>query len=204
MAQGPGGTPFNAPCTSRLAQHLQHHAKCACLEDTGGRLALDKGVHHFLEDFQWMQENVSTCPTWMAEIVPCLPVAEGHYNASGLGAGGIWFPGPHLAPPLGFTSTQPIVWWHRWPDFISSWLVMADNPHGSITNSDLELAGGLFHLDALSKCFDIREWTVLSKGDNLSTTFWECRDSTSTNSPLRVSPLPLWNAPTVLLILALV
>ncbi len=60
----------------------------------------------------------------------------------------------------------------------------ADNPHGSITNSNLELAGNLLHLDALSQCFDIREWTVLSKGDNLSTTFWERWGSTSTNSPL--------------------
>jgi hypothetical protein len=60
---------------------------------------------------------------------------------------------------------------------------MADNPHGSITNSDLELAGSLLHLDALSQCFDIREWTVLSKWDNLSTNFWECQGSTCTNSP---------------------
>ncbi len=150
---------------------------------TGGHLAFDKGVHHALEDFRWMQENISSHPTQIAEVVPLLPVAEGHHDSSGLGAGGIWFPSPHLVPHTGFTSTQPLVWWHRWPDFISTWLVMADNPHGSITNSDLELAGGPFHLDALSKCFDIRERTVLSKGDNLSTTFWECRGSTSTNSP---------------------
>ena len=52
-------------------------------------------------------------------------------------------------------------------------LVTDDNPQGTITNSDLELAGGLLHLDALTQCFDIRERTVLSKGDNLSTTFWE-------------------------------
>ncbi len=81
---------------------------------------------------------------------------------------------------------------------------MADNPHGSITNSDLELAGGLLRLDALSQCFNIREQTVLCKGDNLSTTFGERRGSTSTNSPPRVSPLPLWNAQTVPLIRALV
>jgi hypothetical protein len=136
----------------------------ALTSKTGGRLALDKGVHHALESFRWMQENISTHPTWIAEVVPLPPVAEGHHNASGLGAGGIWFPGPHLAPCLGLTSTQPLVWQHRWPDFISSWLVTADNPHGSITNSDLELAGGLFHLDALSQCFDIRERTVLQRG----------------------------------------
>jgi hypothetical protein len=155
----------------------------ALASKAGGRLALDEGVHHALEDFWWMQENISTRPTRIAEVVPLPPVAKGHHDASGLGAGGIWFPGPHLAPRLGFTSTQLLVWQHRWPDFISSWLVMADNPHGSITNSDLELAGGLLHLDALSQCFDIWEWTVLSKGDNLSTNFWERQGSTSTNSP---------------------
>jgi hypothetical protein len=152
---------------------------------TGGRLALDKGVHYALEDFWWMQKNISTRLTWIAEVVPLPPVAKGQ-DASELGAGGIWFPGPHLAPRLGFTSPQPLVWRHRWPDFISSWLVTADNPHGSITNSDSELAGGLLHLDALSQCFDIWEQTVLSKGDNLSTTFWECCGSTFTNSPLRI------------------
>ncbi len=138
---------------------------------TGGCLALDKVVHHALEDFRGMQESISTRQTQIAEAVPLPPVVEGHHDASGLGTGGIWFPSPHFAPNLGFTSTQPLVRWHRWPDFISSWLVTADNLHGSITNSDLELAGGLLHLDALSQCFDIRERTVLSRRDNLSTTF---------------------------------
>jgi hypothetical protein len=45
------------------------------------------------------------------------------------------------------------------------------------------LAGGLIHLDCISQCYDVRERTVLSKGDNLSTTFWERKGSTSTNSP---------------------
>jgi hypothetical protein len=155
----------------------------ALASKTGGRLALDKGVHHTLEDFWWMQENISSRPTWIAEVVPLLPVAEGHQDALGLGTGGIWFSGPHLAPRTGFTSTQPLVWRHQWPDFISARLVTADNPHCSITNSDLELAGGLLHLDSLSQCFDIQERTVLSKGDNLIATFWERRGSTSTNSP---------------------
>jgi hypothetical protein len=84
----------------------------ALTSKTGGRLALDKGVHHALEDFWWMQENISTRPTQIAEVVPLPPVSEGHHDASGLGAGGIWFPGPHPAPRLGFTSTQPLVWQH--------------------------------------------------------------------------------------------
>ena len=59
-----------------------------------------------------MQENISTRPTWIAEVVLLPPVAKGHHDTSGLGAGSIWFPSPHLAPRLGFTSTQPLVWQH--------------------------------------------------------------------------------------------
>jgi hypothetical protein len=62
-------------------------------------------------------------------------------------------------------------------------LIIDKNPNGTITNSDLELAGGLLHLDALSHCFDVHKRTVLSKGDNLSTTFWEWKGSTSSNKP---------------------
>jgi hypothetical protein len=60
---------------------------------------------------------------------------------------------------------------------------MEDKPNGTITNSDLELAGGLLHLEALTQAFDITERTVLSKGDNLSTTFWERKGSTSSDKP---------------------
>jgi hypothetical protein len=69
---------------------------------TGGCMALDNGVHHALEDFWWMQENISTRPTWIAEVVPLPPVAEGHHNASGLGAGGIFVSRSSPCPTLGF------------------------------------------------------------------------------------------------------
>jgi hypothetical protein len=84
---------------------------------------------------------------------------------------------------MGYTNKSPLAWRFRWPQDIVNKIVTDANPHGSITNSDLELAGGLLHLDALAHCFDIRERTVLSKGDNLSTTFWERKGSTTTNSP---------------------
>jgi hypothetical protein len=48
----------------------------ALASKTSGRLALNKGVHHALEDFRWMQENISTRPTWITEVVPLPPVAE--------------------------------------------------------------------------------------------------------------------------------
>ena len=148
-----------------------------------GRLALDKGVHHALDDFRWIHDNISTRPTRIAELVPLPPVAEGHHDASGHGAGGIWFPSAVLPPREGIVAATPVVWRYEWPPCISSKLKTDKNPTGTISNSDLELAGGLIHLECISQCYDVRERTVLSKGDNLSTTFWERKGSTSTNSP---------------------
>jgi hypothetical protein len=128
---------------------------------TKGRLALDKGVHHALNNFCWMHGNISTCPTRIAELVPLPPAAEGHHDASGLGAGGIWFTGSSLHPQQGYLAATPIVWRYAWPHYISSKLVTGENPTGTITNSDLELAGGLIHLDCISQCYDVRERTVL-------------------------------------------
>ena len=70
----------------------------------------------------------------------------------------------------------------EWPADITADIVSSDNPQGTITNSDLELAGGLIHLDAAAHSFDIRERTVVSKGDNLNTTFWERKGSATSNS----------------------
>jgi hypothetical protein len=42
-------------------------------------------------------------------------------------------------------------------------LISWTNPHGTITKSNLELAGSLLHHEAAAKCFDIRERTIISK-----------------------------------------
>ena len=147
-----------------------------------GRIALNKGVHHALEDFRWMLDSIASRPTRISELIPLAPSAEGHHDASGLGAGGIWFPSSSVTPRSGFTA-QPLVWRFQWPSYVTDLLVTDNNPSGTITNSDLELAGGLMHLEAITQAFDIRERTVLSKGDNLATTFWQRRGSTTSDKP---------------------
>jgi len=150
---------------------------------TKGRIALKKEVHNALDDFRWMHNNISTRPTRIAEIIPLLPAAEGHHNASGMGTGGVWFLGDNITPREGSVVGKPILWRYKWPQFIVDWLITEQNPNGIISNSDLELAGGLLHLDVISHCFDVRERTILSKGDNLSTTFWEQNSSTTSIKP---------------------
>ena len=74
------------------------------------------------------------------------------------------------------------MWRIEWPGEIRSLLVTDKNPGGTITNSNVELAGGLIHLEAIVFTFNVRKRTHLSKGEDLSTTFWEPKGSTTTNS----------------------
>merc|ERR1712115_730160 len=161
------------------ARGLFSHMQDALANKVGARVALRKGVHQALEDFRWLLRDLSSRPMRIAELVPLLSSAEGHHDASGEGAGGVWFPSGHLAPREG-TTGQPVVWRLRWPQRIADLLVTDANPNGTVTNSDLELAGGLIHLEALAQTFDIRERTVLSKTDNLNALFWERKGSATT------------------------
>ena len=146
----------------------------------GTRIALKKGVHQALKDFKWILDDISSRPTRIAELIPLLSAAEGHHDASGKGAGGVWFLSPDLIPRQGFDS-RPLIWRLEWPTFITEQLVTDSNPQGTISNSDLELAGGLLHLEAISQAFDVRERTILSKTDNLATLFWQRKGSATTD-----------------------
>ena len=150
------------------------------------RVALTRGVHQALDDFRWMHQDIANRPTRIAELVPLLASALGYHDASGQGAGGVWFPHESLVPraqPSATPSPDPIVWRLKWPQNIIDSLVTDKNPNGTITNSDLELAGGLLHLEAISQHFDVRERTILSKTDNLATLFWQRKGSTTSSKP---------------------
>ena len=167
------------PGSRNIFSTMQH----ALTNKAKGRIALNKEVHNALDDFRWMHNNIATRPTRIAEIIPLLPAAEGHHDASGIGAGGVWFLGDNIIPREGYVKGKPILWRYKWPQYIVDRLITDQNPNGTISNSDLELAGGLFQLDVISQCFDVRERTILSKGDNLSTTFWERNGSTTSIKP---------------------
>ena len=133
------------PGTHNLFGQMQH----ALTNKIKSRVLLSKGVYQALDDFRWLLNDISSRPTCIAELVPLLSSAEGHHDASCKGAGGVWFPAAHLTPREGAT-IQPLVWRLRWPQRIADLLVTDANPNGTITNSDLELAGGLLRLEALA------------------------------------------------------
>ena len=119
----------------------------------------------------------------------CTPKPVGHWIpwCFWTYAGGVWFRGPALSPRHTGNdkpSTNPIVWRCEWPQHIKDALITEENPFGTLTNSDLELAGGLLHLEAIANNFKVRERSILSKIDNLATLYWQRKgSSTTTKAP---------------------
>ena len=67
--------------------------------------------------------------------------------------------GVHFVPlPTG--DIQPLYWRARFPEWIRRELVSFANPAGTITNSELELAGSIAHIDMLAQAADMTEQTV--------------------------------------------
>jgi hypothetical protein len=99
-------------------------------------------------------------------MVPLLPSALGYHDASDTGAGGVWF----LAQGIlsrGLLSGQLLVWCYQWPQHIANHLITNKNPHGTISISDLELTGGLLHLDVICQCYDTCKITISSKNNTI-------------------------------------
>jgi hypothetical protein len=163
------------------ARHLFSHMQLALSKRLGHRIALKKGVHQAVSDFKMLLNDVATRPTRIAELIPLHASATGHHDASKQGAGGVWFPAAHLESRTTARPT-PVVWRVQWPKAVQDQLVTDANPLGTITNSDLELAGGLLHLQAMVQSCDVRERTILSKTDNLATLYWQRKGSATTEA----------------------
>lgn len=54
-----------------------------------------------------------------------------------------------------------VLWRHPWSQWVRDLLLSSSNPQGTISNSDLEMAGGLLHLDCAAQTFDVQERTIL-------------------------------------------
>ena len=174
---------------------LFSHLQAAIRTREGTRLRLTPAFHGALADFTWIQATLAARPTRLFELVPTTPSLVGAHDASGHGAGGVWFSPSarhrsapvhaHLHPsPLStWPGDSPIVWRTTFPSDISARLCTHDNPRGDLNNSELELAGAYLHQDVAAQCFDVRERTIKSSTDNLATLYWSRRGSVTTTSP---------------------
>jgi hypothetical protein len=129
------------PASIDLFSALQEALKTS----DGNRVRLKSHAHAFLLDFHWLAEDVGSHPTAIDKIVPDgLPSTQGACDASKKGLGGVHF------VPLPNGDLKPILWRQTWPTSVSAKLVSTDNPRGSVTNSDLELAATIAQFDVLA------------------------------------------------------
>ena len=139
------------------------------------RIRINQTMQDAITDLHHLALDIGSRPTRLGEIVPDYPVAIGTADASGAGMGGAW-----LSPDPAF---HPLVWRAQFPIKIQQDLVSTDNPRGRITNSDLELAGQIGHLDILNQHNDCRERTLSTLTDNISARSWQRKGSTTTLGP---------------------
>ena len=85
-----------------------------------------------------MLDNIASRPTRIAKLVSLSLSAEDHHNASGAGAGGIWFPALYLDHREEYEH-KPVVWRLQWLQHVIDRLVTDKNPNGDISHSDLKL-----------------------------------------------------------------
>jgi hypothetical protein len=83
----------------------------------------------------------------------------------GIDCGGIIFVPAERATPSD-PSHHSYVWRYRLPDDVRAKLISENNPAGSITNSDLELAAAVIHPDVLAIQYDITEASIATLHDN--------------------------------------
>ena len=169
------------PGSSGCFSHLQE-----ALGKASNRIKITHSVRDQLLDFKWIANSLSTRPTHLAEVVPTPPSYFGSMDAAKEGMGGVWFP-PVKPQPLSIRShksqelTNPILWRARFPDSIQSQLVSYDNPAGTITNSDLELAGAVAHDDVLVQALPPSpHLSTCTFSDNTPAVAWKHKGSTST------------------------
>jgi hypothetical protein len=131
-------------------------------------------VRTALTDFRALIRILSQRPTNCRELVVGVPGYVGYCDASKLGAGGVWLSGSLYL--------SPIVWRVEWPADIQASVISFQNPDGTITNSDLEMAGMLIHYLVLEHLVPLRHVHVAAWCDNTPTVSWTNKLSASRSS----------------------
>ena len=93
----------------------------------------DGALLEAIRDIRTILQTSTTHPTQCKDLVAAWPDYIGIVDASSHGVGGVILGELSCVPPTVFRL--------QWPPDISNALVSFDNPKGSITNSDLEMAG---------------------------------------------------------------
>jgi hypothetical protein len=133
------------------------------------QIHITKNLKQALIDWCMLLHRLTSRPTMVMELMPSTPWYVCYVDASGSGVGGVWISGTK--------EIKPYVWRAEWPKEISNQLVSFKNPKGTITNSDLEMAGVLLAwlvLELLSP-ISLQHSTVGIFCDNTPAVSWSNR-----------------------------
>jgi hypothetical protein len=131
-----------------------------------------------LLDVAFVLRDLAHRPTHVKELTQQPLDYTGYCDASAFGAGGVWF---GAKSPL-----SPVVWRVQWPTDITRDVVSDQNPHGRLTNSDLEMAGVLLHQTVLEVRLgaDIAGTQSAIGSDNSPAVSWTTRMASRSASPI--------------------
>jgi hypothetical protein len=125
-------------CSMTLAIHSTRYLfsilQFALTKATTRRFRLSTLTKQALRDWQILLKHLQTCAVPITMVVPHAPHYWAATDASKEGIGGFWLPS-NITP-----DQQPCVWRHKFSDTIARSLITQDNLHGTLCNSDLELA----------------------------------------------------------------
>ncbi len=118
----PAGRGLLSPC-NRLLKNRPHFVY----------LSTNATLYEAIENIGMLLRESTTVPTRCRELITAWPDYIGVCDASGHGVGGIIISKNSECPPTVFQ--------YQWPEEITAALQTQENPKGTITNSDLEMAG---------------------------------------------------------------
>jgi hypothetical protein len=105
-----------------------------------------------------------------------MPHFAGYHDAAAEGAGGVWF--------LLCNNTPPMIWREEFPTDIAADVVSEDNPHGRLTNLDLELAMEVLTVGVALERINNRKHTPLGTlCNNTPTVSWIDKMASKATSP---------------------
>ena len=121
----------------------------------------NKALCSALSDFGILLHIIASRPSHCQEFIADSPGYIDFCDASSYGAGGIWFSGTK--------ALHPVIWHIPWPLKIHTAIVSFQNPSGSISNSDLEMAGMLLHYIFLEHIVPLWHVHIAASCDNTLT-----------------------------------
>ena len=160
---------FGIPGGSGFFSYLQ-----IALKGTPAYITITPAVRLALEDWRTIIQHMQRTPTPVLRLVPTAPHRIGYSDACKLGCGGIWSPAS--------SSISYTVWQVPFPPDIQQSIVTEANPTGTLTINDLELAGVVLQVMALTCCCaDLTNMHLALFCDNTSAVSWTYKMRTSTS-----------------------